>query len=121
MPEDELERTELEALLETRRELGLRYDRELVDGFADRIERAVAARQVQEQGDVSWERRSQEGAGQRQLALGIVSVIAGIPTSAITLAIPDSAPASFGALCVGWGGIVAVNFAHALQGRRRRR
>jgi hypothetical protein len=120
MPEDELERTEIEALLETRRELGLRYDSELVDGFADRIERAVVARQTQEQGDIAWERRSQEGAGQRQLALGIVSVVAGIPTSAITLAIPDGAASSF-ALCVAWSGIVAVNVAHAFQGRRRRR
>ena len=89
MAEEELERSELEALLETRRELGLRYDRELVDGFADRIERAVEARYAADKNDMAWDRRASEHAGQRQLALGIVSVVVGIPTSAITLAIPE--------------------------------
>ncbi len=121
MAEEELERTEIEALLETRRELGLRYDAELVDGFADRIQRAVEARHSQDEGDIAWERRSQESAGQRQLALGIVSVVVGIPTSAITLAVPEGSASGFGPLCVAWAGIVAVNFAHAFQGRRRRR
>ena len=107
---DELERTEIEALLETRRELGPQYDAALVDSFADRIERAVAERTPSP--------RSSEAAGKRQLALGIVSVVAGIPVSAITLAVPDGA-ASLGALIVGWTGIVGVNAAHALQGRRR--
>ncbi len=120
MAEEELERSELEALLETRRELGLRYDRELVDGFADRIERAVEARYAADKNDMAWDRRASEHAGQRQLALGIVSVVVGIPTSAITLAIPEG-NTSFGALCVAWAGIIGVNFAHARQGRPRRR
>jgi len=33
MADPEFERTEIEAALEARRELGLRYDAELVDGF----------------------------------------------------------------------------------------
>ena len=36
---DDLERTEIEALLETRRELGPQYDAALVDSFADRPRR----------------------------------------------------------------------------------
>jgi hypothetical protein len=121
MPEDELERTEIEALLETRRELGLRYDSELVDGFADRIERAVEQRYAAQANDVAWERRQQESAGKRQLALGIVSLVAGIPISAITLEAPDNGDTSVLSLIVAWGGIAAVNIAHAVQGRRRRR
>jgi hypothetical protein len=121
MPEDELERSEVEALLETRRELGLRYDRELVDGFADRIERAVEQRYAVERDNIAWERHQQESAGKRQLALGIVSLVAGIPISAITLEAPDAGDTSVVSLIVAWGGIAAVNIAHAFQSRRRRR
>jgi len=40
---DDLGHGDIEAALATRRELGARYDAELVDGFAERIERAVEA------------------------------------------------------------------------------
>jgi hypothetical protein len=119
MPDDELERSELEAVLETRRELGARYDAELVDGFADRIERAVEQRYAAGANAVGWERRQQEAAGKRQLALGIVSLVAGIPISAITLEAPEGGDISVVSLIVAWGGIAVVNVAHALQGRRR--
>jgi hypothetical protein len=51
-------------------------------------------------------------AGQ-QLALAIVSLVAAIPIS-IVLAVTENVPA----LIVSWIGIVAVNFAHAIIGRR---
>ena len=120
MSGEELERTEIEALLETRRELGLRYDAELVDGFAERIERAVEQRVAAEASSVSWERRQQEAGGKRQLALGIVSLVAGIPISAIALVAPEGDEFSLMSLAVAWGGIASVNVAHAFQGRRRR-
>ena len=41
---EELERAEVEALLRARQELGAEYDAELVQSFADRIERAVESR-----------------------------------------------------------------------------
>ena len=41
---DDLGHGDIEAALATRRELGARYDAELVDGFAERIERAVERR-----------------------------------------------------------------------------
>ena len=121
MAEEELERTEVEALLETRRELGRRYDAELVDGFADRIERAVEARQAEERERVAWERRTHESAGQRQLALGIVSGVISIPTTAIALAQTDGGATDLMALLVTWGGLVGINVAHAWQSRPRRR
>ncbi len=43
-PDDDLGHGDIEAALATRRELGARYDAELVDGFAERIERAVDRR-----------------------------------------------------------------------------
>lgn len=115
MPDDELERTEIEAVLETRRELGLRYDTELVEGFAERIERAVDKRVADEIATRHFGDRAHESAGKRQLALGIVSVVAGVPVTALTLAINDG---SLAAMLVGWCGIVGVNAAHALQSRR---
>ena len=117
-PSEELERSEIEAALEARRELGLRYDSELVDGFADRIEAEVARRvgsevQVREQ-----VHRAHASAGPRQLALGIVSVLAGIPLSAISLAVPENGELSLFSMILTWGGITGVNMAHAWQSRR---
>lgn len=119
-PGEELERSEIESVLEARRELGLRYDAELVDGFADRIHAEVDRRVGDE---LELHRRglaAQGSAGARQLALGIVSVVAGIPITAITLAVPESGDLSGISLIVAWGGIAAVNVAHALQGRSSR-
>jgi hypothetical protein len=108
----EIERSEIEAVLETRRELGQRYDAELVDGFADRIQAAVEVR-------VAANLQARRSAGPRQLALGIVSLGAGIPITAINLAVAHTGATSLVGLLVSWGGIAAVNIAHALQGRQR--
>ena len=114
MGDDELERSELEAVLETRRELGASYDAALVDSFAERIERAVEKRTAEVATSRDLRRRHADGAGQRQLALGIVSLVAAVPIS-IPLGLTDHLPA----LLVSWAGIVGVNLAHSLQGRGR--
>jgi hypothetical protein len=117
MPQDDgLERHDVEAVLETRRELGLRYDAVLVDGFADRIEKAVEKRVADELADRRNADRSRASAGPRQLALGIVSTVAGIPISAIALAAGEGS--GLPALLVSWAGLVGVNVAHAWQSRR---
>jgi hypothetical protein len=111
--DDELGHGDIEAALATRRELGARYDAELVDGFAERIERAVD-RRVAEQ--VALQQRRAEsvaGAGARQLALGIISLVAFIPIS-IALGVNDQLLA----LLVALAGIVGINVAHAWQSRR---
>ena len=112
-----VERQEVEAFLETRRELGPAYEREIVDAFAERIERAVAAQAGERVEDVRRRRDDERGDRQRQLALGIVSLVAGIPIT-IPLAVTDSVTA----LVVSWLGIVGVNAAHAsaINGRRAR-
>ena len=115
--DEELERTELEAVLETRRELGSTYDRALVDSFADRIEAAVAARTAHDLERRGRADRDRAAAGPRQLALGIVSCVAGIPVTAISLAVDDGGLA---AMVVGWGGLIGINAAHALQSRPTR-
>ena len=116
-PGEELERSEIEAVLETRRELGLRYDAELVDGFADRIEAEVDRRVGAELQSRQQAQAAHRSAGARQLALGIVSMGVGIPITAINLAAGDD-PSLIG-LTISWGGIAAVNLAHAWQSRRR--
>ncbi len=108
MAEDGVGRTEFEALLETRRELGLRYDAELVDGFAERIEGAVAGRATEQAAQRDLERRHRAAAGGRQLALGILSVVALIPIS-IVLGLNGA----LAALLLALAGIVTVNVAHA--------
>ena len=114
MGDDELERSELEAVLETRRELGASYDTALVDSFAERIERAVERRTAEVASARDLRRARGEGAEKRQLALGIVSLVAAVPIS-IPLGLTDHLPA----LLVSWAGIVGVNVAHSLQGRGR--
>ena len=117
-PGEELGRSEVEAVLETRRELGLRYDAELVEGFADRIE-AEVGRRVGEQAHVAQgAQAAHAAAGPRQLALGIVSLIAGIPITAISLAVPENGELSLFSMILAWGGIAGVNAAHAWQSRR---
>ena len=111
-PEEDLGHRDIEAALEARRELGARYDAELVDGFAERIERAVD-RRVAEQVALAHRRTAAvAGAGARQLALGIVSLVAFIPIS-IALGVNGQ----FLALLVTLAGIVGVNLAHAWQSR----
>ena len=112
--EDDVERSEIEAVLETRRELGGSYDAELVDAFAERVERAIATRS----GAVSTRDKQQaklvREAGQRQMVLGFVSLGTGIPITAIA-----GGTADLPGIIVAWAGIVGVNLAHAVQSRRR--
>ena len=115
--DEKLERQDMEAFLETRRELGPSYEREVVDAVAERIERAVDARVHHQAAELKQQRDDERGDRQRQLALGIVSIGASIPIT-IPLAVTDHNLA----LGIAWAGITAVNFAHArvVNARHRR-
>jgi hypothetical protein len=111
-------RDDLTAAVGARRELGPDYEDAVLDGFLARLDR-----QMQERVDAtvaerlsSGERRAAGAPAGRDpgLTLGIVSVIAGIPVTAITMGTEELA-----GLIVAWGGIAAVNVAQA-WGRRRR-
>jgi hypothetical protein len=108
-------RDDLTAAVGARRELGPDYEDAVLDSFLARLDR-----QMQERVDAAVAERSRRTTlypGERDpgLTLGIVSVIAGIPVTAITMGTEELA-----GLIVAWGGIAAVNVAHA-WGRRRRR
>ena len=109
-------RDDLTAAVGARRELGPDYEDAVLDGFLARLDR-----QMQERVDATVAERSRRATpaqGERDpgLTLGIVSVIAGIPVTAITMGTEELA-----GLIVAWGGIAAVNVAHAWGRRRRRR
>jgi hypothetical protein len=117
--EDGLERSEVEAALETRRELGPGYEREVVDAFAERIERAVEQRVAAE---VQHRDRAGRRAGEgsvRQFVLGIVSLGVGVPVTIVPMVATDG---GLPAVVVAWLGIAGVNAAHAaaLNGPRQR-
>ena len=111
-------RDDAEAVLAARAELGPGYDDALVDAFAERIERVVEARVSHVASTRKGRSRAEAMDGARQTALGIGSVVAGIPITAIAAnSVPDAD--SFSAVVVAWLGIVGVNVAHAWQSRRR--
>jgi hypothetical protein len=110
-------RDDLTAAVGARRELGPDYEDAVLESFLARLDRQMQARVDATVAErfASGERRGEGGPVRRDpgLTLGIVSVIAGIPVTAITTGTEELA-----ALIVAWGGIAAVNVAHA-WGRRR--
>ncbi len=113
---DELERQDYEAVLATRGELGPAYDAALVDGFAERMERALVARSHRDTEEWRVLRDDARGDRQRQLALGIVSLGAGIPITAVSASITG-----LPGLIVSWLGIGVINVSHAYVVKRRGR
>jgi len=111
MPTDDQEglAKDLEATIAARADLGREYEPALVESFAERLEEAIAARVAAEA-----DRRAAPTENERSsFVLGVVSVVAGIPISAIT-------GDDLGGLMFAWAGIVGVNIAHALSRRIRR-
>ena len=111
MEDRAVERSEVAAALAARRELGTEYDDAFVEQFAERIEQVVEAR-LAGSAPATVE---DDGSGQRQWVLGMVSLGTGIPITAIAGGISDLP----GIITV-WIGIVGVNVAHSLSNRRRR-
>jgi hypothetical protein len=113
--DDDLERSEIEALGAARVELGKEYERDLLDSFADKVEAAVE-RRVERAVQASMSTRVVRDRDGQQLALAIISLVAAIPIS-IVLGVTDN----FVALLVAWVGIIGVNWAYVAQGSRRGR
>ncbi|MEV4616497.1 hypothetical protein AB0K43_28450 [Kitasatospora sp. NPDC049258] len=116
--QDELRR-DLDAALQTRKELGKEYESEIVDSFLARIDSRLDARVEQRVA----ERLDRSGGGPSgvrgrgaRLGLSIVSLVMGIPLTAIA-----SESAGTTGLIACWIGIVGVNVASALGDRHRGR
>jgi hypothetical protein len=112
-------RRDVAAALAARAELGAEYNEHVAAGLADRIEQLAAMRtaELRRAAEVTQGADAAERTSQRQrFVLGIVSLGAGIPITAISGSVVE--PGLLG-LAVAWAGIVGVNVAAGL-GRRRR-
>ncbi|MDT9691170.1 hypothetical protein Q5762_23045 [Streptomyces sp. P9(2023)] len=119
---DEL-KSDLDATLHARRELGTEYEAELVDSFLGKVEerldvtldrqvrRRLAEQQVAAARGARPPGTGVEGFGER-FGFGIISLILAIPLSAIAVA-----QAELPGLIVAWLGIVGVNAVHAFKDR----
>jgi hypothetical protein len=121
---------ELDATLQTRKELGADYESELVDAFMEKVQQRFDAtadrelRRQQTERQMAAARRSRpygggDGGGDGEAAgLGLGERFAFVGVS-LVLAIPLSAigvvNAGLSGLLVTWGGIVGVNAVHALS------
>lgn len=94
-----VERTELEAAIEARRELGKQMEPHIVDAFVERIERRLGEHRTH----VSRRDRGREGS----FVLAIVSLGCAIPITAIA-----ATQGGLVGLVVVWIGIVLVNFVY---------
>ncbi|GAA2840335.1 hypothetical protein RMN57_16040 [Kitasatospora sp. CM 4170] len=127
--QDDLRR-DLDATLQARKELGKEYESELVDSFLtrldarldarvdSRVERRVAER-MDDYGPAHLARR--RGFGRANSKLPLVSLVLGIPLTAIATNGGTNGFTGFMGLVVCWTGIVGVNIAAALGDRRGER
>jgi hypothetical protein len=112
-------RRDVEAALSTRAELGPDYDEHIAAGLADRVEQLVAMRTAElrvRSSTTDREYEAEKTARSQRFVLGIVSLGAGVPITAIAGAMVD--PGLAGVL-VAWVGIVGVNIAAGWGNRRR--
>jgi hypothetical protein len=98
-----IERDEVRATIEARREVGQELEPELIDSFVDRIERRLA-----EIGRGQQPVRRDRSGDDKTLALAIVSLAVAIPLTAIGVT-----QAGLVGLAIVWIGIVLVNLAYA--------
>lgn len=112
---------DVEAALAARRELGPEYDEAIAAGLAERVEQLAAARSAElehltRSGSVAdqVERTSRT----QRFVLGIISLVIGIPVTAISATTVE--PGLLGVVA-SWAGIVGVNAVFALGNRPRRR
>jgi Flp pilus assembly protein TadB len=95
-----VDREELKASIEARRELGAELEPQIVDSFVERIERRLAEARATKPA-----RKDDSG---HTLALAILSLLAAIPITGIA-----ATHGGIVALVVVWAGIVLVNLAYA--------
>ena len=113
-------RRETEAALAARMELGPEYSEHIAAGLAERVEQLAAIRtaELRHQAErTTFEEKLQRDAQNKRFVLGIISLGVGVPITAIAGSTVE--PGLLG-VAVAWAGIVGVNVANALAGRRRR-
>jgi hypothetical protein len=101
----EVPREELSVAIETRRELGQELEPQVIDGFLERICKAIDER-------VDERLLKRRGREEGTIGLAVFSLLFGIPLTGI-----GAGTTGLAGLVVVWLGIVLVNFAYALRRR----
>jgi len=105
---------EIRAAAETHRELGPDYQSAVIESFLDKVGREIDARVDQRMAIA----RPVKPARQRApMALAIVSMVLGIPLSAIALGVGSQSAGGIVALVVIWIAITAINLSYTLGNR----
>ncbi|WP_157594448.1 hypothetical protein [Streptosporangium amethystogenes] len=105
----------MRATLEARRDLGPEYETALIESFVSRLDATIAHRVHTEMHATGMRWAQPRKAGNPSITIALGSMGIGIPLTAIAAAAAGSA-----GLLLAWGGIVAINVAHALSRRRER-
>ena len=118
-PSEELRR-DAEAAFAARMELGPEYTEFVAANLAERVEDLAEARaaELRQEAELANRAQAAEQTGRgRQFALAIVSMVMGIPITAISAS--EIEPSIIG-VAVSWAGIVGVNWVHARTLRKRK-
>ncbi|MEU8786458.1 hypothetical protein [Streptomyces sp. NPDC048637] len=111
-------RKELDATLQTRKELGPEYESELLESFLEKldthVDRRVRRQLAEQQVQVARGTRPPRGAGAgrdfwERFGFAALSLVLAVPLSAIALG------AGLPGLLAAWAGIVGVNAVHSMD------
>ena len=117
MSSSSFSRDEIRAAAETHRELGPDYQEAVIESFLDKVGKEIDARVDARLGSSRRDWRPQRPPKQHHgsaMALAIVSMVLGIPLTAIVLA-AGSHPAGLAGLLIVWAAIVAINVAYTIR------
>ena len=109
-----LSREDIRAAAETHHELGPAYQDAVIESFLDKVGREIDARvdaRLAQQQPAQPSARDWRGPSGSPLALAIVSLVFGVPISAIAVA-AGTHPAGLTGLAVVWLAITAINIAY---------
>ena len=118
MSSSSFSRDEIRAAAETHRDLGPEYSDAVIESFLDKVGKEIDAR-VDERlgrGRPDWRPAPRAPKHNQGTGLAIVSMVLGIPLTAIVVA-AGSHPVGLTGLVVVWAAIVAINVASALRFR----
>jgi hypothetical protein len=111
-------RQDMRATIEARRDLGPDYEAALVESFVERLDESIARRvraEMHATGARPYPPPPPYKGGNGSIPIALGSMGLGIPLTAIA-----SESAGAPGLLLVWGGIVAINFAHAISRLRGR-
>ncbi|MFS1303764.1 hypothetical protein [Streptosporangium longisporum] len=107
-------RQDMRATVEARRDLGPEYEAALIESFVSRLDATIAQR-VHAEVYAAEASKARRGGRNPSVAIALGSMGIGVPLTVVA-----AAEAGTAGLLLAWAGIVAINFAHAVNGWRGR-